>query len=100
MVPVGRVVDEAADMQPVRAGEMPQHVPRADLLALLGRIGKAVAEEQQVAASAQPTPRTISGPTAFATGSGSRFQAAMNSRYFGLSGLWSGIAAAGRSPKR
>ena len=39
----------------------------------------------------------MNGPTALATGSGSRFQAAMNARYFGFIGLWSGIEAPGAS---
>ena len=37
--------------------------------------------------AAQPNPRTICGPSSVVTGSGNRFQAAMNRRYFGLSGL-------------
>ena len=40
-----------------------------------------------------PNPRTSGGPSTFATGTGSRFHSAMNSRYFGLLGLFSGIAA-------
>jgi len=37
------------------------------------------------------------GFSALATTSGNRFHPAMNSRYFGLSGLWSGIDAPGAS---
>ncbi len=94
MRPVVRLVDEAAEMHAMRRRQMQQHVPGADLLALVGRIGNAVRQEQQIP---HPAPRTTSGPSRLATGSGSRFQPAMNSRYFGFSGLWSGIAAPGAS---
>ena len=101
MLPVGRVVDEAAKMHAVGLREMAEHVPGANLVALVGRIRHAMRQEQQVAhcpaLRLQPSPRTIGGPSRLATGSGSRFQAAMNSRYFGLSGLWSGIVAPGAS---
>lgn len=43
--------------------------------------------------TSHPRPRTSGGPRMFAIGTGSRFQPAMNSRYFGLLGLFSGIAA-------
>src|SRR5690606_41635600 len=47
--------------------------------------------------SVQPRFLTISGPSRLAMGSGSRFQAAMKARYFGLSGLTSGADAPGFS---
>jgi hypothetical protein len=40
---------------------------------------------------AHPTPRTSIGPRILATGKGSRFHAAIISRYLGLSGLFSGM---------
>ena len=89
------IVDETAEVHAMRAREVTEDVPRADLVALVGRIGDAVREEQQILHAVQPSPRTIGGPSRLATGSGRRFQAAMNSRYFGLSGLWSGIVAPG-----
>ncbi len=91
MLAIGWIVDEAAEMDAMRARQVAEDVPGTDLVALVGRIGDAVRQEQQVAHHAQPSPRTIGGPSRLATASGSRFQAAMNSRYFGLSGLWSGI---------
>jgi hypothetical protein len=47
-----------------------------------------------------PTPRTMNGPSAFATGNGRHFQAAMNIRYFGFSGLWSGMVSPGFNRNR
>lgn len=38
----------------------------------------------------QPSWRAMCGPSRLATGSGNRFQVAMNIRYFGLSGFTSG----------
>ena len=84
-------------MHVVPLRQIVQDVPVADLLALDQRIRQALHEEQKIRHRAQPSPRTIEGPIALAIGSGNRFQAAMNSRYFGLSGLWSGIAAPGAS---
>ena len=95
MLAVRRIVDEAAEMDPMRARQIAEDVPGTDLVALVGRIGDAVRQEQQVAHRAQPSPRTIGGPSSWPPASGSRFQAAMNSRYFGLSGLWSGIVPPG-----
>ena len=96
MLAVRRIVDEAAEMDAMRARQIAENVPGTDLVALVGRIGDAVRQEQQIAHRAQPSPRTIGGPSRLATASGRRFHAAMNSRYFGLSGLWSGIVATGR----
>ena len=45
---VGGVVDEGGEMHAVRAGEMPEHVIGADLLALVRRIGHAMGDEQDV----------------------------------------------------
>ncbi len=95
MLLVRRIVDEAAEMNAMRARQIAEDVPGTDLVALVRRIGNAVRQEQQIAHGVQPSPRTIGGPSRLATDSGRRFQAAMNSRYFGLSGLWSGIAAPG-----
>ena len=95
MLAVHRIVDETAEMYAMRARQVTEDVPRTDLVALVGRIGNAVRQEQQFAHGVQPSPRTIGGPSRFATASGRRFQAAMNSRYFGLSGLLSGIVAPG-----
>ena len=83
MLRVGRVVDEAAEMDAMRARQMRSMCHDADLVALVGRIGDAVRQEQQVAHRAQPSPRTIGGPSRLATGSGRRFQAAMKA---GISG--------------
>ncbi len=46
---VGRIVGEAAEMHAVAQRQVPQHVPGADLVALVRRVGDAVAEKQQVA---------------------------------------------------
>ena len=89
------VIDETAEMHAMRAREVTEDVPRADLVALVGREWDPVCEVEKILHNAQPSPRTIGGPSRFATGNGRRFQAAMNSRYFGLSGLWSGIVAPG-----
>src|ERR1700723_1749931 len=94
------VVHETPEMHAESLRQMLEHVPGADLVALVRRVGNAVREKQQVAHPAQPRPRTIGGPSRLANGSGSRFQAAINSRYFGLSGLWSGIVAPGARLKR
>ena len=95
MLAVRRIVNEAAEMDAMGARQVAEDVPRTDLVALVRRIGDAVRQKQQIAHGVQPSPRTIGGPSRLATGSGRRFQAAMNSRYFGLSGLWSGIVAPG-----
>src|SRR5690348_13549398 len=97
MRPVRHVVHKAAEMNAEIASEATEHVPGADLLALVGRVRHAMRQEQQIAHVRQPRPRTIGGPSRFAIGSGSRFHAAMNSRYFGLSGLCSGTACPGAS---
>ena len=94
--PVGRIVDQAAEMHVVPLAQPVQDVQRPYLLALDRRIGQALRQEQE-RWPAHPRPRTKGGPSRLASASGRRFQAAMNSRYFGLSGLWSGIAAPGAS---
>ena len=89
------IIDETAEVHPMRASEVTEDVPRADLVTLVGWEGDPVCEEEKILHATQPSPRTIGGPSKFAIDSGKRFQAAMNSRYFGLSGLWSGIVAPG-----
>ena len=54
--------------------QMPEQVPRADLVAPVGRIGDAVGEEEDL--RHQPSPRAISGPSRLASQSGSFCQAA------------------------
>ncbi len=88
---VGRIVDEAPQMNIVLFGKKFQLVERADFFALVRRIGQTLAEEEQVRHGAYPTPRTTKGPKALATGSGSFFQVSMKKRYFGLVGLCSGM---------
>jgi hypothetical protein len=82
---VGFVVGEAGEMDPAEAGEMPQLVERADLVAAVGRIGDSVGEVEQL--RPQPSPRAMGGPIRLASGSGSFFQSATCSRYLGSSGL-------------
>lgn len=89
------IIDETSEVHAMRAREVTKDVPRADLVALVGREGDPMCEVEKILHAVQPSPRTIGGPSRFAIGSGKRFQAAMNSRYFGLSGLWSGIVAPG-----
>ena len=89
------IIDETAEVHAMRAREVAEDVPCTDLVALVRREGDSVREEEKILHDAQPSPRTIGGPSKFAIGSGKRFQAAINSRYFGLSGLWSGIVAPG-----
>ena len=48
MLQVGRIVGEAAEMHAVAPRQVTQHVPGTDLVALVRRVGDAVAEEQQV----------------------------------------------------
>jgi hypothetical protein len=82
---IGLVVREAGEMDAAERAEMLQDVPRADLVAAIGRVRDAVGEEEDVAH--QPSPRAIGGPSRFASGSGSFFQSATWSRYLGLKGL-------------
>jgi hypothetical protein len=73
--PVGQVVDEAGEVHARTTDQMTQKVPRADLVALVGRVRQAMCQEEDVG-PAHPRPRETIGPSVFATGSGSRFQAA------------------------
>jgi len=117
MLPVGGIVDQAAVMQSVLAAEMLDQIPAADFLAAIGRVGNSVADEEhalhggvasrfRIQACAEttkffhPSPRTRCGPIALASGRGRRLHAAMNRRYFGLSGFSSGICAPAASRKR
>ena len=84
---IRRVVGEAGEVHPREPGQMLQHVPRADLVAAIGRERDAMGEEQDVVH--QPSPRAIGGPSRLATQSGRRCHSAICIRYFGLSGLTS-----------
>ncbi len=92
---VVRMIDEAAQPHPVRAGELAQDVERPHLVALVGRIGDAVreVEERRPAVLAPPYPRlrTMCGPSRLATPIGRRFQRAMKARYLGFIGLFCGM---------
>src|SRR5215468_2007064 len=90
---VRRIVDETTKVHAVRARKVTEDVPGADLVALVGWIGNAMRKEQQVPHVVQPRPRMIDGPIRLAIGSGRSFRAAMNRRYWGLSGLWSAMVA-------
>ena len=94
------VIGQATKMHAPGFREVLDQVPGADTLTLVRRIRKTMGQEQHSTLVAHPNPRTINGPIRLASGIGSRFQAAMNNRYFGLSGLISGIAAPGASRKR
>ncbi len=90
---VRRIVDEGAEEEPMPLGQMLHQVEGAHLVALVGRIGQAVDEIQQVGHAVQPRLRTISGPSRLATQSGRRRHVAISSLYFGLFGLFCGIAS-------
>src|SRR5690606_23006117 len=91
---IGGIVHEAAEMDAMPLGEMGEQMPRADLVALVRRIGNAVGEEQDIGHGApHPRSRAISGPMRLAMKSGNRCQVATMRRYLGLSGLMSGISA-------
>src|ERR1044072_7056889 len=81
----GLVVGEAGEVDPGQRGKVPEDVPRADLVAAVGRKRDPVGEEEDVAH--QPSPRAIGGRSRWASGSGIRFHKATCSRYFGPSGL-------------
>ena len=89
-------VDKGREMDPIPLGEVPQHVPCPDLVALVGRIGDPVRKKQNILhasghdTACQPRPRTIGGPSRAATASGSFFQSFTNRANFGLSGFRSG----------
>ena len=42
------IIDKAGEVDPITRGEMAQEVPGADLVALVGRVGDAVREKQQI----------------------------------------------------
>jgi hypothetical protein len=90
--PVGRIVDEGAKVQLVARGEVAQQVVRTDLVALVRRKRNAVAQKQQ-RLHVHPRLRTMPGPSAFATARGRRCQTAISARYFGLVGLFCGMAS-------
>ena len=82
-----RLIGETAGTRPMGAGKRGADVPRPVPSPLSGRTRQATAQEQKIRHGAHPMPRTIGGPSRLATASGNRFQAAIKSRYFGLSGL-------------
>ena len=92
VLPVARIVDEAPEVHHVRAGEVRQEVIGADLFALVGRIGDAMREKQDLRQSPHPRPREIPGPSALATNRGRRRHTAIRTAYFGFSGLRLGIS--------
>ncbi len=71
------VVRKAGEVDPAERREMLEQVPRADLVAPVGRKGDAVGEEEDVL---HPRPRAIGGPIRLASQSGSRCQAAIRKR--------------------
>ena len=81
---IALVVGEAGEMDPAERREMLEQVPRADLVAPVGRERDPVGEEENVL---HPSPRAICGPIRLASGSGSFFHKATCSRYLGSSGL-------------
>ena len=82
---VDSVVGKGEEMNPRQPGQVPQQIPRADLVATIGRPGQPVREEKDI--PHQPSPRAIQGPTILATASGKRCQTAILALYLGLSGL-------------
>jgi hypothetical protein len=72
------VVGEAGEMDAREPRQVPQHVPRADLVAAIRRKGDTVGEEQDV--THQPSPRASVGPSALASHSGSRRHSAIRNR--------------------
>jgi fructoselysine-6-P-deglycase FrlB-like protein len=89
VLPVRRIIDESAEKHAVAAGEVPQKVIGAHLVALVGRVREPMREKEQ--RFHQPRLLTRCGPMRFATEMGRWRQSAMSARYFGLSGLFSGM---------
>src|SRR5690606_23231423 len=92
MLPVVGIVHEGAQMHLMAGRQMPQLVPGADLVPLVGGIGNAVREEQDPGHAPYPRFRAMSGPSWLATASGRRRQVLIISAYLGFSGLMSGTA--------
>src|SRR3546814_17111595 len=79
------VIGETGEVHAREPPQMLQHVPGADLVAPVRRIGNAMGEEENLVH--QPRPRAMGGPKRLASQSGSFFQAATCRRYLGSSGL-------------
>src|SRR6266540_4006582 len=95
MLPIRSVVDERADKESIAARQMLQEMVGTNLVAFVRRIGQPVRKEEQRlhrrVQVRQPRPLTRCGPSALATEIGSRRHSAISARYFGFSGLFSGM---------
>ena len=78
---VARVIDKAAEKHPVALGQMPEHVVRAQLVALVGRKWNPVHQIQNIRhGRAQPRLRTRIGPSQLARPAGMRRHASIRRR--------------------
>lgn len=91
------VIHERAKEHLMPLRKVAQHMKRPHFVALVGRVRKAMNEEEDARHLSYPRLRTMNGPMKFASHNGMRFQVWIRNRYFGLFGLFCGTLSRPKS---